>query len=204
MDSTRALLYVAVVCSLPTPSYVWQFDVSDLSKVNLTNKIIHSATACFENGFVEVADGRVWLREDDAAWNGGFDPSNLSYGSKYTIPTADYVESIENVEQEHMSFWIDSGDSPNYQGRVYRVCNLEDQYQRTHEIVGWAPTNDYSSPDGSYFDPTSRILYIVTNSNKILTVTVGATDCQQVPSTTPPSTTCVSPASRLTPFSWFF
>ena len=199
VDSSRSLLYIGVVCDSPTPSYIWQFDIRDPLNVNLTNKIIHSANACFERGFVEVGDGRAWFYEDDAAWNGGFDSSDLSWGSDATVPTAEYVEAVENVEQEHMSFWIDEGSSP-YQGRIYRVCNLEDQSQRVHEIVTWAPKNDYSNIRNSYFDSTSRTLYVMSTSNFVVTTDVGATDCQQVPST-PPS--CPSPASRLTPFAWF-
>lgn len=200
LDSSRSLLYVGVVCDTPSPAYMWQFDVSDVSKVNLTNKIIHSADACFEAGFVEVGDGRAWFFEDDAGWNGGFDSSDLSYGSKYTIPTVEYVEAVEYVAQERMAFWMDQGNSP-YQGRVYRVCNLEDQSQRVHEIATWAPVNDYSTAVNSHFDSTTRTLYIVSDNNLIVTVAVGATDCQQVPSNPPPS--CPSPASRLTPFAWF-
>ena len=141
-------------------------------------------------------DGRAWFYEDDAGWTGGFDTSDLSYGSKYTIPTAEYLYAFEYVAQEHMTFWIDRGQNPFYQGRIYRVCNLEDQSQRVHEIATWAPANDHSKAVGSYFDSTSRTLYVVSKNTFVVTTAVGATDCQQVPSNPPAS--CLSPASRLT------
>lgn len=86
VDQARHLLYIGVNCASPTPGIIWQYDVSDIDNITLRNWVNWGSDPCWEEGFVEVADGRAWFYEDDAGWVGGFVVEDLNYGRHWALP----------------------------------------------------------------------------------------------------------------------
>ena len=208
LDSTRGLLYVGVDCDSPTPGIVWQYTIANLSHIAYVDNAVWGSEPCFNLGFVEVADGRAWFFEDDAGWIGGFDRTDLSWGSDYSVATVSLLRSLEYDPSLHTAYFLDHGANgvPTYTGQVFRGCLL-DPGNIVHEVVPWQKYGRTDDLCGSYLDTSMGVLYAVSCSAAVYTISItNGTDCPQMPRAVPacPSSAAALGNALLSVWAFFF
>ena len=188
VDSKNHKLYLGVACWAPTPSYVWQYDIRNPSSVTMTNSTVFSSNACFEDAFVDQTEGRAWFLEDSSGWVGGFSPAGLHFGGGFSVQSNFLIRAMEYDEKHDQAFMIEQsvpyarvqshsfrstrGPTPQFAGKVLRVCLLERSPANVEQIYFWNPNDGV--PTGSFLAKSTRKLYVSTR-DKLFTVHVPVT-----------------------------
>lgn len=190
IDQRRNLLWLSSWCDDPTPGQVWQYHIADPTNPTLRRHTFISTGLCNMAGFVDEKSGRAWFWEDAANMILGYDVDDLSWGSKWSVPTVewlddDYAAGFGYDSVRHQAFWIDQTangpDGTRWRGGVYRHCLLNEGPNNVKEVAQplWSGTASRNAK-AVYFDVHSRNLYFSDNTNNIYAAAVdSATDCAQ-------------------------
>lgn len=150
-----------------------QFNISNLNNVVERTYIENSAYPVMIDSVV-TEDHRAWFIDTGNGWVGSVSPSDLSFGSKYSMPSDREVFSFEYIPSDHSIIFISNGNS-GFPGRIFRVCYFEESPDFIHEVAEWAPPTDYSGIAGSHWDESSRTLYVI--GDHVYAHTFGPSDC---------------------------